>query len=62
MNDPKDKKKKKKSKEKDTDFTDEQGGGEDDVFSKQDFLRVLDRAIDPPKKKKPDSKRGKTSE
>ncbi|MBT3240893.1 MAG: hypothetical protein HON98_05870 [Chloroflexi bacterium] len=36
-------------KKKDTDFTDEIGGGEDDVFIKDDFFRVLDRAISSPK-------------
>ena len=44
-----------------TRFTDEVGRGVDDAFSKEVFLRVLDRAIKPPdqetskKSEKPDS-------
>lgn len=34
---PKDKKKK----EKDTDYTDELGGGEDDVFTEEEFMKAL---------------------
>ncbi len=50
---------KKSKQKKDTDFTDDKGGGAEPL-TKEEFFRVLNRAINPPKP--PASKKGKTSE
>ena len=57
MNDPKDIKRKK---EEDTDFSDELGGGTDDVFTKKEFMKALDKVIE--RKISPDEGKSKTSE
>ena len=54
MNDPKDKKKKKPPPEG-------KGGGAEPL-TRGEFFRVLNRAVNPPKKQSPDSEKGKTSE
>ena len=60
MTDQKDRKK--KAEEKDTDFTDEVGGGEDDVFTKEDFLAALKKVTRKIVPKQPAEGTGKTSE
>jgi hypothetical protein len=48
---------KKDKKKKDINFTDETGGGgEGEVLTKDDFLRVLDRAIRPQKQESDEEK------
>jgi hypothetical protein len=54
MNDPKDKKKKTQKPS-----PDKRGGAE--PLTEKEFFKVLDRAINPPKKQ-PDLEKGKTSE
>lgn len=59
MTDPKDKNKQEKE---DTDYTDERGGGTDDVFTKEDFLATLRKVTKKVEPEQPDEETEKTSE